>query len=64
MSALPINTGSEPDSWARHWMLTDQSRTERLFWAGLPGAFFTPPAPTCAHRRAVLCGCADHIWKG
>lgn len=61
---VTIDTDSDPGSWARHSLLTDQARTERLFWAGLPGAFVTPPAPTCARCRAVLCGCADHHWKG
>ncbi len=61
---VTIDTDSEPGSWARHVRLFDHARTARLFWAGLPDAFVTPPAATCARCRAVLCGCADHHWKG
>ncbi|GAM01900.1 hypothetical protein SP5_069_01440 [Sphingomonas parapaucimobilis NBRC 15100] len=47
-------------------ILSDLARAKVLFQARALAAIIgtTPPAPTCAHCRAVLCGCADHIRKG
>lgn len=63
---VTIDTDSEPGSWARHSVLSDLARVKVLFQARAIAAVIgtTPPAPTCARCRAVLCGCADHIWKG
>lgn len=63
---VTIDTDSDPGSWARHSALSDLARVKVLFQARAIAAVIgtTPPAPTCARCRTVLCGCADHHWKG
>lgn len=47
-------------------VLSDLARVKVLFQARTLAAVIgtTPPAPTCARCRAVLCGCSDTHWKG
>lgn len=54
-----VTTDSEPGSWEHHERLT-----ERLFWAGFPGAFVPASSPACATCGGRICGCSDAQWVG
>lgn len=64
---VTIDTDSEPGSWARHsvlWIRHSSLTVTPYARLAIDACGQTPPAPTCARCGSVLCGCADHIWKG